>query len=364
MRLIVFFMAGTLFLNEISAAEYPETEWSLASPASMGLDEPSLLRARDYALSGKGSGCVLFRGKQVLSWGDPDTLYDLKSSSKSIGVTLLGVALKDQLVDWDDAAVKHHPEFAVLPESNRETEWIPKITLRMLADQTAGFDKPGGYAPLLFEPGTTWNYSDGGPNWLAECLTLVYRRDLNDVLFERIFKPIGIAPHEIVWRKHAYRPERIGEIRSREFGSGFQANVNAMSRIGYLYLNEGKWKEEVLLPASFVQRARRPAPETAALPTHSPEKGDDFGKASQHYSTLWWNNADGALAEVPRDAFWSWGLYDSLIFVVPSLDLVAVRAGESWARKPGAGHYDVLEPFFVPLVFACPKVDRQEGDFP
>ena len=44
---------------------------------------------------------------------------------------------------------------------------------------------------------------------------------------------------------------------------------------------------------------------------------------------LWWNNGDAALAKVPRDAYWSWGLYDSLIVVVPSLDLVAARFREA-----------------------------------
>jgi hypothetical protein len=31
----------------------------------------------------------------------------------------------------------------------------------------------------------------------------------------------------------------------------------------------------------------------------------NYGKASNHYGLLWWNNADGALAGVPRDAYWS-----------------------------------------------------------
>ncbi len=66
---------------------------------------------------------------------------------------------------------------------------------------------------------------------------------------------------------------------------------------------------------------------------------------------LWWNNADGTLQSVPRDAFWSWGLYDSLIVVIPSLDLVVSRAGKSWKRN-SEDHYDVLRPFLVPIVAA------------
>jgi CubicO group peptidase (beta-lactamase class C family) len=150
-----------------------------------------------------GSGCVVRRGKLVFSWGDQAALYDLKSSSKSIGVTLLGLALKDDKVRLDDEAAKYHPSLGIPPEQNRETGWLDKITLRMLCNQTAGFEKPGGFGALLFPPGTQWNYSDGGPNWLAECLTLLYRRDLNDLLFERVFSTIGVTTADIQWRKHA-----------------------------------------------------------------------------------------------------------------------------------------------------------------
>ncbi len=342
-----------LNVTPTQAAEWPGDEWARATPAEMGLDAAQLAKARDYALSGGGgSGCIVYRGKMVLNWGDAATLYDLKSSGKSIGSTALGLALKDGKVQLDDPAQKYHPTFGLPPESNAQTGWIPKITLRMLANQTAGFGKPGGYEPLLFEPGTQWSYSDGGPNWLAECLTLVYKRDLNDVLFERVFAPLGIKNTDLVWRKQAYRPELLDGIRRREFGSGFSADVEAMARIGYLYLRDGRWKDEQILPAAFIGAIHHPDPALAKLPVREPT---EYGKASSHYSMLWWNNADGTIAEMPRDAFWSWGLYDSLIVVVPSLDLVVARAGKSWNREKNNDHYDVLKPFFRPLAAAVPK---------
>ena len=331
-------------------ALWPGKAWSTASPSDLGLDEAALNRARDYALTGGGSGCVIFRGKLVMTWGDQASLYDLKSTSKSIGVTLLGVAMKDGLVRLEDPAKRHHPGFGVPPESNAKTGWLDRITLRHLADQTAGFDKPGGYEPLLFEPGTQWSYSDGGPNWLAECLTLAYRRDLNEVIFQRVFTPIGIGPADIRWRRHSYRPEFLEGVRRREFGSGFSANVQAMARIGYLYLRDGRWDGQQILPPSFLHAVRNPDPALAKLPVRKPE---DYGRASSHYSMLWWNNRDGTIPSLPRDAYWSWGLYDSLIVVVPSLDLVAARAGKSWKRQPGADHYEVLKAFLEPLAAAA-----------
>ena len=219
------------------------------------------------------------------------------------------------------------------------------ITLLHLATQTAGFEKPGGYRKLTFRPGTKWSYSDGGPNWLAECVTLAYKKDVNALLFERVFKPLEISTSDLAWRRNAYRSANIDGIMRREFGSGIRANVNAMARIGYLYLRNGRWMETQILPAGFVDRVRRPTKEMIGLPEVDAKR---FGNASDHYGLLWWNNADGTLKNVPKDAYWSWGLYDSLIVVIPSLDIVAVRAGKSWKRG-WAGHYDVLKPFFEPI---------------
>ena len=341
------------FLFDVAVrANAIEPGWPTATPSEAGMDEAKLAQARDYALTGDGSGCIIRHGKQVFAWGDAKQLYDLKSSSKSFGVTVLGLALMDGKVKLDDPAKKFCPTLGVPPDENAQTGWLDKITLRMLATQTAGFEKPGGFGNLLFEPGTKWHYSDGGPNWLADCLTLVYRRDLCELMFERVFGPIGIGRDDLRWRNNSYRPRLLDGIPRREFGSGVSANVEAMARFGYLYLREGRWKDREILPRSFVELARRTAPDIARLPVlESVERPGHFGGvASAHYGLLWWNNNDGTLADVPRDAFWTWGLYDSLIVVIPSLDVVVARAGKSLPREKDAGHYDVLKPFLGPIV--------------
>jgi CubicO group peptidase (beta-lactamase class C family) len=77
----------------------------------------------------------------------------LKSTTKSISITALGLAIKDGLMNLSDQAQQHHPGIGVPPKSNSATGWL-----------TAGFDKSRGYTALLFQPGTKWYYSDGGPN--------------------------------------------------------------------------------------------------------------------------------------------------------------------------------------------------------
>ncbi len=352
----------TTFLEVTEADEdlvWPTEAWQKVEPAEVGMDINHLKQARDYALTGGGSGVITRHGKLVMRWGDLDRRYDLKSTTKSIGVTALGLAIGDGKIALTDLASKHHPSLGVPPGRNRQTGWLDRITIQHLATQTAGFEKPGGFLRLFFEPGTKWSYSDGGPNWLAECVTLAYKRDVDELMFERVFGPIGIERKDLTWRRNSYRPREIDGITRREFGSGISADVDAMARIGYLYLRGGKWQDKQIIPKTFVDAARVPVKGVVGLPEVDDKR---YGNASDHYGLLWWNNTDGTLKNVPRDAYWSWGLYESLIVVIPSLDIVVARAGKSWKRN-WSGHYDVLQPFFDPIVASVrvPVLQSQSG---
>jgi len=331
---------------------WPGKRWALAAPSATGMDEALLAKARDYALRGGGSGCVVRHGRVVMHWGDQARRYDLKSSTKSIGITALGLAIADGKIRLADKARTHHPSLETRPNA----DWAKEITIFHLATQSAGYDKPGGTARVLFRPGAKWSYSDSGPNWLAECVTLAYRRDLAELMFERVFTPLGIARADLSWRRNAYRPAKIDGVARREFGSGIHANVRAMARIGLLYLRQGRWAGRQILPKRFVAACRTTPKALAGLPVVKPK---DYGRASNHYGLLWWNNRDGSLAGVPRDAYWSWGLYDSLIVVMPGLDVVVARAGKSLPAIRGAP-YKKLAPFLVPIAAAAGEKRPQE----
>jgi len=338
---------------------WPGEQWQPATLEEAQMDSAKLAQARDYALASEGSGLITRHGKAVLQWGDQDRIYDLKSSTKAIGVTAVGLALIDgKFQSLNEPAAKYQPDLGVPPETNQAKGWVEKITLFHLATQTAGFDKPGGYTELLFEPGAKWSYSDGGPNWLAECVTLAYGRDLQELMFERVFTPIGIGRKDLTWRANSYRPKEIGGVARREFGAGISANVDAMARIGYLYLRSGRWRDTQIIPSWFVDAARTTPFGVRGLPVLRPE---DYGNASDHYGLLWWNNSDGTLKDVPRDAYWAWGLYDSLIVVMPSLDVVVSRTGKSFPRTQGAPHYAPLEPFLSPIAMSVQDRGRWPG---
>jgi CubicO group peptidase (beta-lactamase class C family) len=154
-------------LQASSADDWPRLNWNAARPADVGMHATQLEKAKNYALNGSGSGYVIRHGKLVMSWGDAHRRYDLKSTTKSIGVTSLELAIADGKMRLADGAIQRHSSLAVPPEANRQAGWSERITIEHLATRTAGFEKPGGYGKLTFEPGARWAYSDAGPNWLA-----------------------------------------------------------------------------------------------------------------------------------------------------------------------------------------------------
>ncbi|HKU15107.1 MAG TPA: LamG-like jellyroll fold domain-containing protein [Steroidobacteraceae bacterium] len=334
-----------------SATVWPTSGWTAVTPATMNMNAATLAQARTYALTGAGSGMITRGGKVVMSWGDTALRYDVKSSTKSIGGTALGVALLDGLLSVDDAARTYLPTIGLPPDTNASTGWLDDIQLLHLATQTAGFDKAGGYTQLLFQPGTRWSYSDGGANWLADVLTATFHADLNSLLFARVFTPMGITSADLRWRANAYREDLLDGVKRRELGAGITVNVGAMARIGYMYLRRGSWAGQRMIPDSFVQQVQQPQPQVIGLPVRDPT---GFPQASNHYGLLWWTNADSTLPGVPRDAFWSWGLGESLILVIPSLDIVAARAGNAWRTGPWTANYAVLDPFIMPIVKSVP----------
>lgn len=351
--------------------DQPDHGWTRVAAADVGMNDNALAEAETYALTGGGSGMIVRKGRLVRSWGNIDQRYDMKSTTKSMGGIALGLAMDNNSVALTDFAQTKLSTVGN-PTANHE-DWLPEITVQQLATHTAGFAKPGGYVDQLYRPGTTWSYSDAGLNWLADLLTTVLNEDLASVLNTRVWTTLGLisstggpgdpgggANADVHWRDNRLRPEGDPPpaIRKRELAAGIFANSNAMARVGLLFLRKGTWGDTRILSESFVSTVSTPVAANASMV--NPDQ-TNFPDATTNYGLLWWTNAGGRLPNVPRDAYWAWGLGDSLIVVIPSLDIVAVRAGPQAAvnSSPGArvwndddwnGDYAVLAPFLEPIV--------------
>lgn len=366
----------------VNAATYPASDttndtadhgWTrVAASTEVGMSQTLLDQAATYALTGGGAGMIVRRGRIVHSWGDIDVRYDMKSTTKSMGGIALGLAIDNGSIALTDLAQTRLSTIGANPSSNIATGWLDDITVLQLATHTSGFAKPGGYVSLVYQPGTTWFYSDAGLNWLSEVLTAVFNQDLAGVLSTQVWTALGLnssvggtgnAPagsnSDVQWRDNQFRDNSTAPIHNRELASGIYANVNAMARVGLLFLRKGVWaNDQRLLSEAFVNTVRTPSA-TIANATIPASIAADFPSATTNYGVLWWTNATGLLPNVPRDAFWAWGLGDSLIIVIPSLDIVVVRAGpqqtvatagRTWNDMDWNGDYAVLAPFIDPIV--------------
>lgn len=343
--------------------------WETTTPVDAKMDVTKLDAAKNYSLAagvtGNEAGYIIRGGKLVYFWGDPTTRYEMKSTTKSIGGLALLLGLDEGKIALSDKAAARIPAvFGVDPVVDTgavTTGGLADVTVLQLATHTAGFSKSDQTArKLIYTPGSTWWYSDQGLNWLADVLTQTYRQDLNTLLATRIYSTLGIRANvDVTWRNNNYRTQMLDvgggtSARRRELASGINANVNAMARVGQLMLREGVWGTDRVLSKEVVTKAHTPPAEiaAAALPDAT-----NFPGATTNYGILWWTNATGQMPGVPTDAFWAWGLHETFIIVVPSKDLVIVRAGDHAWHPTESEHwnadYNVLAPFLTPIVQAA-----------
>jgi CubicO group peptidase (beta-lactamase class C family) len=364
---VVVQAAGQLFWPAPDTDEnLPDRGWTRVTPAEFNMDAARLEQAATYALTAGGTGMIVKGGRLVHSWGDIDAKFASQSATKSIGGTLLGIAIEDGLVNLTDTAVSKI-SYIGNPPGTDDPARLGAITVLQLATHTAGFPKDGGYHPLQFDPGTMWSYSDGGLNWLADLLTNVFQQDLHALITAEVWADLGVNngnvnnTDDITWRANSKRPTPppgAPAVAHRELASGIGINSNAMARVGLLYLRNGMWSTRRILQEDFVNMVRTPRPEIAGLPNSDPV---EYPAAPANYGVLWWTNAQAQMPSVPTDAYWAWGQYDSLIVVIPSLDLVIARIGPTQADLPGrafgdgnwTADYAVLEPFLEPIVCAA-----------
>jgi CubicO group peptidase (beta-lactamase class C family) len=164
--------------------------------------------------------------------------------------------------------------------------------------------------PLAHEPGTHWSYASGTTNLLS----MLHRQtfDTQTAYFAfpraRLFNKLKMASAVI-------EPDESGVF----VGSSYMyATPRDWARIGLLYLQDGVWNGERILPQGWVDYSLKPA---AAAP-----KG-------QYGAHIWLNRgepsdpADRPRAELPTDLYHLSGFEGQNVVVVPSRQLIVVRMG-------------------------------------
>ncbi|MCB1226366.1 MAG: serine hydrolase [Verrucomicrobiales bacterium] len=183
--------------------------------------------------------------------------------------------------------------------------------------------------PLWCDPGAGYSYSSPSPHIASIVLRHVTGMELKDYIDTRLAQPQG-------WGAWDYCLHRGDFVMPHANGAGSTAlHATDVMRFGYCLVKNGRWKDQQLVPASYLEKCRTWSPYNP----HTP------------FSLQWEHNADGHVAAAPRDAFWKSGAGGFCLYVVPSLDLVIYKLGGKTAQ------YD---PSLTLIPQPEPRLDRDD----
>ena len=206
--------------------------------------------------------------------------------------------------------------------------------LRFRAMQDPGYDPSLGYPdhlyvytggvdafqfaasrPQQWPPNTVGRYRNCDPllaNYLVRLAVEQRGEDYHAFPQRALFDKLGIA-HMIL------ETDPYGNFLTQgyEFGS-----ARDWARLGNLYLNDGVWNDERLLPEGFVDFVSSLAPAWVA-------------DGRPIYGGFFWINGDGALP-VPNNTYFMGGAGDQRTYIIPDHDLVVVRIGHYSGFSTGA----------------------------
>lgn len=180
-----------------------------------------------------------------------DTWHVSHSLCKSITAIAVGLLVEDGVLSLDEKITDIFSKHAFSIDFVRQKD----ITIRHLLNMSAGiaFNELGSVtyedwtegffaSNLKFAPGSKFFYNSMNSYIISAAIKEKTGRDMFDLLYERVFLPMGIQ--EVCWEKS---PTGI-----TKGGWGLYMKMEDMMKFGKLFLNGGVWNGERLLSAEWI----------------------------------------------------------------------------------------------------------------
>jgi CubicO group peptidase (beta-lactamase class C family) len=275
------------------------------------------------------------------------------SMGKSLTATLMGVLIQQGVYTLNQPAPV--PEWQKVENDPRAKIRISDILhmssgLRFRAPQDPDFDPDLGYPdhlyvytgsvnsfewaatrPQQWEPNTVGRYRNSDPvltNYLIRLGVEGRGEDYLSFPQRQLFDKIGV-------RNMVMETDPYGNylLQGYEFGTARDWN-----RLGMLYLNDGVWNGERILPEGFVDFVSTLAPPWVA-------------DGRPIYGGFFWINGDGGMP-IPKEAYFMAGAGGQMTIIIPSHDLVVVKLSH---YKGGGISGDDLNKALALLMEAVPE---------
>jgi CubicO group peptidase (beta-lactamase class C family) len=242
------------------------------------------------------------------------------SVAKSFASALVGIAIDDGVLTLADPITDY------IPELKERDPGFERITIRHLISMSSGLryeeqgtpwsdDTETYYAPdlrklalndteIVGPPGEQWLYNNFNPLLLGMILERVTGQHVAQFMEARLWQPLG-AEADASWSLDS---EASG---FEKMESGLNARAIDFAKLGSLYLHEGEWNGERIVPASWVRES------TAVGEANAP---------TAKYGYWWWTYHDEELG----DYYAALGNKGQFVVVIPERDVVVVRHGRDF----------------------------------
>ena len=197
--------------------------------------------AKDKVLHLEASGLADVAGKRPMT---PDTLFWIASMTKPVtGVAILMLQDEGKLTVADPVA-KYLPEFAALKTPSGKPA---NLTLTQILTHTSGLGEAGGpaaeqartladlvpiwlAAPMQYEPGEKWKYTQSGINAAARVVEVVSGMTFDAFVQKRLFDPLGM-PNTTFYPTDEQRA-RLATAYAKNNGTGVLESVPPRPEFG------------------------------------------------------------------------------------------------------------------------------------
>ncbi len=347
-------------LPDANTTPWPMGDVLSNEPAPSGVDMEKVKQAVNAAFEPAealtAAFVVTYKGKIIGErYGDgitKDTPLESWSMGKSLSATLLGTLIKEGIYTLDQPAP--------FPQWQGEGDERAKIRIMDILHMSSGlycrapqdpdFDPSMGYPdhlylytggansfeyaaslPQQWQPNTVGRYRNSDPvltNYMVRLGVEKKGEEYHTFPQRALFDKIGMR--SIIMETDPY-----GNFLTQgyEFASG-----RDWARLGNLYLQDGVWNGERILPEGF----------TKFVSTLAPAWIED---GRPIYGGLFWVNGDGA-RPIPKDAYMMLGAGGQSTAIIPSHDLVIVRLGHYKGAKYGD---EALDKAYALLMEAVPE---------
>ncbi len=324
---------------------WPIPDWEVNPSISENMTSPQCNAFVNFATQSKDfltDGLVVVKDG-VIQYEYYDSKYDankphiLWSISKTITGALLGTAVRDGKINFDQRLSEFYPEpkFA----SNYE-----KIKIKNLFYFDSGLKWNEFYAGNLKDssvvnmlygkghldmakytasrgsipegPSYTWNYTTGTPTITMDVLKNVYGNDYEEMPWKNLANPLGL-------KSFVFEKDASGTFNG---GAFVHATPRDMAKIGYLYLNDGQWNNETILTKDWIDKTLTVSPGYLSSGTVIHDITDD----GVYGGSIWLNRPAkkgfGRPYPVsPEDMYLAMGHYGQLLIVLPTQKIVIAR---------------------------------------